>query len=431
MEADLDARPSERGVVERGLVRLQVPDHVARLLASTPSLRLSWVAAASFAVGFSAWAANAGTDGHLVFLVVAPVLPVVGVAAAYGPWADPAHELTAAAPFSGIRLLLLRAVAVLVATTLVTAVAGALVPAGELSSFAWVLPALALTVASLALFTLVAPHVAAAAVTGAWVAIVAAAELRSAEPLAAFRGQAQVTFSLVVIAAAATVAWRRDRLDRRGRAGAKRLVDVADTERRRIERDIHDGAQQQLVAISVKVGLARALVDRDPERARVALDEIRADVQGAIDALRELTRGSYPPILADDGLAAALMHKAERAPVPIVVAADGIGRLPRDVETAVYFCCLEAIQNASKYAEASKIVLSLRCAGGHLAFDVIDDGRGFDPTVVRRGVGLRSLEERLAVLGGTLEVRSAPGRGTTIAGRVPLASRDDQPPSES
>ena len=124
MEVELGSAQVEDGLLERGIVRLGVPDHVARLLASTPSLRLSWLAAAAVAIGFSAWAANAGADGRLVFLAVAPVLPVAGVAAAYGRWADPSHELATTAPFSGLRLLLLRTLAVLVVTTVVTAMAG-------------------------------------------------------------------------------------------------------------------------------------------------------------------------------------------------------------------------------------------------------------------------------------------------------------------
>jgi signal transduction histidine kinase len=423
MDVELGCTPVEDGLLERGIVRLGVPDHVARLLASTPSLRLSWLAAAAVAIGFSAWAANAGADGRLVFLMVAPVLPVAGVAAAYGPWADPSYELGTTTPFSGLRLLLLRTLAVLVVTTVVTAVGGALVPAGEISSFAWELPALALTFASLALATVVAPHVAGVAVGLLWFGTVAALEIRSAERFAAFRGPAQTAFFVVVVASAAAIAWRHERLDRRGRARTKQLVDVAETERRRIERDLHDGAQQQLVAISVKIGLAKALLQRDPARAGAMLDEVRSEVQQALDALRELTRGSYPPVLADHGLAEALARRAaQHGPSAIVVDAEGIDRYPREIETAVYFCCLEALQNASKYAAATRIVVSLRCAGGQLAFDVVDDGNGFDPSIVRRGVGLRSLEERLEALGGALEIRSSPGRGTTIAGRVALTA---------
>jgi signal transduction histidine kinase len=255
-----------------------------------------------------------------------------------------------------------------------------------------------------------------------WVAIVIAAEVASTQPFAAFRGAAQVAFSALVVVGAVTIAWRRDRLDRRGRAQAKRLVDVAETERRRIERDLHDGAQQQLVAISVKLGLAKALVEREPADALATLDGIRADVQHALETLRDLTKGSYPPVLADRGLAEALSRRSGDVPVPVVIDAADLGRFGRAVETAVYFCCLEAMQNASKYAAASRIVVSLRCAGGQLAFDVADDGRGFDPSIARRGVGLRSLEERLDALGGSLEIRSAPGSGTTISGRLPVSS---------
>ena len=200
-------------------------------------------------------------------------------------------------------------------------------------------------------------------------------------------------------------------------------MDAADTERRRIERNIHDGAQQQLVAIGVKAGLARTLITSDPATAIAILDQVCADADDALRALRETTRGAYPPILADDGLVAALLAKAKGAPASVSVQADDLGRLPKPIEIAAYYCCSEALQNAVKYAKASSIAITLRAPGGVLTGRVTDDGEGFDPSTVRRGVGMRSMAERVESLGGTFEVRSAPGAGTSITATIPL-SRD-------
>jgi signal transduction histidine kinase len=135
-----------------------------------------------------------------------------------------------------------------------------------------------------------------------------------------------------------------------------------------------------------------------------------------------MTRGTYPPVLADEGLVAAIEVKARRAPFDVAVEGNDIGRFPKEVETAVYYCCLEALQNASKYARASRATVSLRCVGGEISFTVADDGEGFDPRTAKRGVGLRSMTERLEALGGAIEVRSAPGGGTTVVGRLPAGS---------
>jgi signal transduction histidine kinase len=203
------------------------------------------------------------------------------------------------------------------------------------------------------------------------------------------------------------------------RASRQRLVKAQDEAARRLERNIHDGAQQQLVALAVKIRLADAMIGRDDERAHTMLAELQSDAGDALDDLRDLARGIYPPLLADQGLAVALEAQARKSPVPVTVEADGVGRWPQDIEAAVYFCCLEALQNIGKYAKARAASVQLRNGGGDLTFEVRDDGAGFDPLSTGYGTGLQGISDRLDALGGSLEVRSAPGRGTTIVGRVP------------
>ena len=203
------------------------------------------------------------------------------------------------------------------------------------------------------------------------------------------------------------------------RASRQRLVTAQDQERRRIERNIHDGAQQQLVALAVKLRLADALVGKDEERAHALLGELHDETSQALEDLRDLARGIYPPLLADKGLAVALEGQARKSVVPVTVASDGIGRYPQEIESAVYFSCLEALQNVAKYADASTATIRLEQSNGSLTFDVTDDGVGFDPSAASRGTGLRGIADRLAALGGTVEILSAPGEGTTVAGIVP------------
>jgi signal transduction histidine kinase len=204
------------------------------------------------------------------------------------------------------------------------------------------------------------------------------------------------------------------------RASRQRLVAAQDQERRRIERNIHDGAQQQLVAIAVKLKLADSLVSKDERRAREMLSELHSETRQALDDLRDLARGIYPPLLADKGLAAALEAQARKSPVAVTVETDGVGRHHQETEAAVYFSCLEALQNVVKYAQASRVAVRLTQDHGTLTFEVADDGRGFDPAAVGHGTGLQGIADRLAALGGELIVRSAPGDGTTVAGRVPV-----------
>ena len=206
------------------------------------------------------------------------------------------------------------------------------------------------------------------------------------------------------------------------RAAQKRLVTAQDAERKRLERNIHGGAQQQLVALAVKLKLADTLVDRDAAKAHAALTQLQADTTRTLEDLRDLARGIYPPLLADEGLAAALGAQARRAAIPVDVEVALDGRYPPEVEAAVYFSCLEALQNVAKYADASRATVRVRADAAELVFEVSDDGRGFDPSVNGRGTGLQGIADRLGALDGALEVRSAPGEGTIVTGRITVAA---------
>jgi signal transduction histidine kinase len=204
-------------------------------------------------------------------------------------------------------------------------------------------------------------------------------------------------------------------------AAQKRLVAAQDDERRRLERNIHDGAQQQLVALTVKLRLADDLVERDRERAHEMLSQLRTDANDALEDLRDLARGIYPPLLADRGLAAALQGQARKAPLPVEIHADGVARYPQEVEAAAYFSCLEALQNVAKYARASRAVVTLSDGDGWLRFEVADDGAGFDPTRVGYGTGLQGIADRLGALAGTLSVTSSEAAGTSVVGTIPIS----------
>jgi signal transduction histidine kinase len=203
-------------------------------------------------------------------------------------------------------------------------------------------------------------------------------------------------------------------------ASRQRIVAAQDEERRRIERNIHDGAQQQLVALAVKLGLARTINKSDQERADQILSELQSEAQQALEDLRDLARGIYPPLLADQGLTAALKGQARKASLPVSVQTEGIGRYPQEVEAAVYFCTLEALQNVAKYAGASRADVRLRADNGSLTFEVADDGRGFDVASAKRGAGLTNMADRVSALGGDLDLMSEPGKGTTVHGRIPI-----------
>ena len=154
------------------------------------------------------------------------------------------------------------------------------------------------------------------------------------------------------------------------------------------------------------------------------LDELAGETQQALEDLRDLARGIYPPLLADQGLGAALEAQARRSPVPVTVETDGVGRYAPEVEAAVYFSCLEALQNVAKYAGATAATIELAGAPGRLEFGIHDDGVGFDAGATSYGTGLQGIADRLAALGGALAVASTPGSGTAITGSLPAQEAD-------
>jgi signal transduction histidine kinase len=202
------------------------------------------------------------------------------------------------------------------------------------------------------------------------------------------------------------------------RASRQRLVTAQDEERRRLERNLHDGAQQHLVALKVKLGLAELLINRDPVKAKETLEQLKSDADDALETLRDLARGIYPPLLADKGLRVALESQGRKTMVPVTVEAEGLGRYSQDVEAAVYFCVLEALQNIQKYARASQVIIRVREEDGIVTFEVDDNGQGFDTMSVQRGSGLTNMEDRLDALGGTMTVTSSPGHGTIVRGSL-------------
>jgi signal transduction histidine kinase len=203
------------------------------------------------------------------------------------------------------------------------------------------------------------------------------------------------------------------------RASRRRLVAAQDEERRKLERNIHDGVQQQLVALSVQLRLAEQLTERDPERAAEVLRTLQGRSNEALEDLRDLARGIYPPLLADQGLASALEAQARKSPVPVTVEVDDITRYPRAIESAVYFSCLEALNNVAKYAEATRVRIALSQRNGTLTFSVTDDGQGFDASNTSHGTGLQGIADRLDAIGGALHVESELGRGSKLSGSIP------------
>jgi signal transduction histidine kinase len=205
------------------------------------------------------------------------------------------------------------------------------------------------------------------------------------------------------------------------RASRRRLVEAQDAERRKIERNLHDGAQQQLIALTIHLALLEESAD-DPAVVRELAPAVKDGVRAALDDLRDLARGIYPPVLADQGLVPALQAQARKVALPVEIDADGIGRYPQDAEAAVYFCTLEALQNITKYANASRATVGLSCSDDSLQFTVTDNGTGFDTATTRHGTGLQGMADRLAALGGALHVRSRPGEGTTLSGELPVSA---------
>jgi signal transduction histidine kinase len=204
------------------------------------------------------------------------------------------------------------------------------------------------------------------------------------------------------------------------RASRARVVASGDAERRRVERNLHDGAQQHLVALAVNLRLTKDVVVEDPQAAVKMLEDLGVAVQDTIKELRELAHGIYPPLLVDSGLGEALRAVCNRSPLDIELATEGIGRYGSDVEAAVYFCCLEALQNAGKHAPESHVNLRIWEESGGLLFEVSDDGPGFDIRLARQGHGYVNMSDRLGAIGGLVRWESQVGHGTTIRGSVPL-----------
>ena len=206
------------------------------------------------------------------------------------------------------------------------------------------------------------------------------------------------------------------------RASRQRIVAAGDEERRRLERNLHDGAQQELVAIKVQLSLAEDMADElegDNEPLLELLAKLKGQTGDAVESLRDLARGIYPPLLAAEGLATALNAQARKSVLDITVDAE-LGRYPQEIEAAIYFCCLEAFQNAAKYAGECSVTATLREQDGILSFEVADNGCGFHQADSTAGMGTRNMSDRLESLDGSLTITSSPGAGTKVTGKVPL-----------
>lgn len=210
------------------------------------------------------------------------------------------------------------------------------------------------------------------------------------------------------------------------RASRSRIVAAADDERRRIERNLHDGAQQYLVAVAVKARLAQKLATKDPSRSAELVEELATDVGTALEELRTLAHGIYPPLLSSGGLSAALAAACRRAALPAELETQILGRYPPEVETAVYFCCLEALQNAGKYAGAvASVSVRIWEEAGGLCFEIGDNGAGFDVAVRGAGAGLVNMSDRVGAVGGTVRIESDHGKGTKVSGVIPLPGQTE------
>jgi signal transduction histidine kinase len=222
------------------------------------------------------------------------------------------------------------------------------------------------------------------------------------------------------LAATSLMLLENTRLVEELQASRSRIVDTANHERRRLERNLHDGAQQRLTAIQIKLRLAQEQAADQHLAAR--LEAIGLDAEEAVEELRRLAHGIYPPMLRECGLGKAFRDLAVNAPVQIDVADEGIGRCARSIESTIYFCSLEAIQNAIKHAGSHvRVAVTLKRDRSRVHFAVADDGAGIDPATRGTGDGLMSMRDRIGAIGGTLHITSSPGQGTTVHGTIPVA----------
>jgi signal transduction histidine kinase len=205
-------------------------------------------------------------------------------------------------------------------------------------------------------------------------------------------------------------------------ASRKRLASAADQERRRIEQDLHDGAQTGLIALRIKLGLLEELAAEDPASVALGLADAAKQVDIALAQIRNLAQGIYPTALRDLGIARALSVVARESPITVALHADLRRRFPPDVETAVYFCCVEALQNVAKHCgPGARASVTLADRPDGLEFLIADNGPGFDPATITPTHGITGMRDRLGAVGGTLTITSTPRRGSTLTGRVPVA----------
>ncbi len=204
------------------------------------------------------------------------------------------------------------------------------------------------------------------------------------------------------------------------RESRRRIVSIQDKTRQKLERDLHDGAQQRLVALKIKIGISESMAQKAGlDDVAQVLTTVKDDADMTIDSLRTLARGIYPPLLEAEGLGPALSTQLHRQPIPVTVQAAGVRRHPREIEATVYFCVLEAAQNSIRHAQAQSVLVTLTETNGDLVFDVRDDGIGFDLSDIEKGPGLTNIGDRVDALGGTLDIDSTPGAGTRITATIP------------
>jgi signal transduction histidine kinase len=206
------------------------------------------------------------------------------------------------------------------------------------------------------------------------------------------------------------------------------LIETQDDERKSLERDIHDGAQQNLVALAVNLRLAETLLDRSPERAAKVMSQQSEAAQQAIDNLSQLARGIYPAVLAEEGLVPALAAVSAAGVIRVELTADESIRLPAGIAAALYFCCLEALQNAAKHSGGTLARVCLKRSADEVFLSVSDDGVGFSSSDVQAGAGLTNMRDRIDAVGGTFSTGGSMGHGTCVELRVPVSAGSGGPP---